>query len=342
MIRAWHVEPWPSRQPAAASWPGHHAGTCTPDHGDKRFTLPTNFSTNWARSLALAAVAWLLSGCSLVSLGYARLPDLTVWWVKRQVTLDNAQAAQVRQDMQAVLEWHRHNQLANLADTLQYWQSLVDEPLTGDQVCTEFAKLRTPWDLLLRQATPGMATLAKSLTPAQRDEIQATQTKALQTFRQDYWPDSRSAAGSWLPAAWAATSPADTRLSQLKDRYARLYGDVNANQTDALRRAIAQSSFDPARTLAEREQRSLTLQASLRTIAAAATSADAQKPVQDWLASLTNSPTPGYARYSQTLVNESCEQFARVHAAATPAQIAQARRVLAGYEADLRQQLPRR
>jgi hypothetical protein len=105
---------------------------------------------------------------------------------------------------------------------------------------------------------------------------------------------------------------------------------------------VAQSSFDPARTLAEREQRILTLQASLRTVAALPSDADAQAPVQDWLASLTNSPTPGYARYSQTLVNESCEQFARVHATATATQKAQARIVLAGYEADLRQQLPRR
>ena len=105
---------------------------------------------------------------------------------------------------------------------------------------------------------------------------------------------------------------------------------------------MAQSSFDPARTLAERERRTQDLLQTLRQAHSAPTEAEGLQAVRGWVHRLAQSPTPGYSGYSQALVREGCDQFAQVHALATPTQLTHALKVLAGHEADLRQLLPRR
>lgn len=275
-------------------------------------------------------------------MAYPRLADLTVWWVQRQVSLDAAQTGQLKQDAQALLDWHRQTQLASAVDTLRHWQTLVNQPLTAEQACTAFAQVREQWDGLLQQASTGMLTLGRSLTSAQRDELAASQAKAHATFRKTYLSATRGNTNSWLPADWTPPTAADTRLESLTERYGKLYGALTPAQTDALRRSVAQSSFDPARTLAERERRTQDLLQTLRHATTAPTEAESLHAVRGWINRLAQSPTPGYSGYSQTLVREGCEQFAQVHALATPTQLAHAHKVLAGYEADLRQLLPRR
>ena len=49
-----------------------------------------------------------------------------------------------------------------------------------------------------------------------------------------------------------------------------------------------------------------------------------------------DSPDPAYRAYQQRSLSQACQAFARIHASTTPAQRAQAVRVLKGYEADLR------
>lgn len=278
----------------------------------------------------------------MVSLAYPRLADVTVWWVQRQVSLDAEQTAQLKQDAQALLDWHRQTQLASTVDTLRYWQTLANQPLTAEQACTALDPVRQQWDAVWAQAAPGLLTLGRSLTPAQHAELAASQTKAHATFRTTYLPAAPGDTGKWLPAVWTPATAADTRLDSLTERYSRLYGALTPAQTDVLRRSVAQSSFDPARTLAERERRTQDLLQTLRQASAAPTEAAGLQAVRGWLTRLTQSPTPGYPRYSQTLLRESCHQFAQVHNLATPTQQAHAQQVLASYEADLRQRLPRR
>ena len=66
------------------------------------------------RAARVGAGVWLvvvLTGCSMVSLGYPRLPDLGVLWVQRQVSLEHAQADALKQDLSGLLAWHRQHQL---------------------------------------------------------------------------------------------------------------------------------------------------------------------------------------------------------------------------------------
>jgi hypothetical protein len=58
--------------------------------------------------------------------------------------------------------------------------------------------------------------------------------------------------------------------------------------------------------------------------------------LRGWSQRLLNSPTPGYAAYSASLVKDGCAQFAALHNSTSPEQRAHAIGVLKGYEADLR------
>ena len=73
-----------------------------------------------------ALLALVLTGCSMVSLGYPRLPDLGVLCVQRQVSLERAQTDALKQELSDLLAWHRQHQLGPTADLLHRWQGMAD------------------------------------------------------------------------------------------------------------------------------------------------------------------------------------------------------------------------
>ena len=103
----------------------------------------------------------------------------------------------------------------------------------------------------------------------------------------------------------------------------------------ALRRYIAQSSFDPQRTYAERLRRQTDLVQVLRQMAQERGNTDqARTLVRGYLARLNTSPDAAYQRYAQALVEEGCAGFAAVHATMTPAQRLRAVASVGAYEQD--------
>jgi hypothetical protein len=284
----------------------------------------------WTRGAAAAVAALLLSGCSMVGLGYNRLPDLGLWWLNRQLTLTDAQTAQVRSDITALLAWHRRTQLPPAADLLRSWQTLVAGDVTADQVCGELARLRGFLDTLAQEATPALTRLARGTTPEQLTELQQNQRKSNEEFRETHLvPDPQAGLNK--------------RLGTLKDRYRQLYGSLNDTQAGLLQEGLRVSHFQPERTQTERERRQMELVVLLRTLQRTPSDApdarqqtQAQESVHAWLTGLTTSPRPEYAAYAQQMTREGCEQFAALHRSATGAQKTQAVRTLRAYEQDLR------
>jgi hypothetical protein len=281
----------------------------------------------------------------MVSLGYNRLPDLGMLWLNRQLPLSDAQSAQARSDMAALLAWHRRTQLPATADLLRRWQDLAAGDISAAEACREFAQVRGLLDAITQQALPAMARLASGTTPEQLAELQRTQRKGNDEFREAY---SATARRGWFTPANAATESAappvglsaqaglDKRLDTLRDRYSQLYGPLSDAQTTLLRERLRASPFQPERTLAERERRQTELLEVLRSLQAPQEPAQAQARVRAWLAGWTTSPTTGYSAYAQQLTQDGCTQFASLHRTTTPEQRAHAVRTLKGHEQDLR------
>lgn len=171
------------------------------------------------RAARLGAGVWLvvvLTGCSMVSLGYPRLPDLGVLWVQRQVSLEHAQADALKQDLSGLLAWHRQHQLGPTADLLHRWQGMAHTDLSADQVCEEFDTVRGLLRDLARQAVPTMTRLGRSLHASQHQEWAQAQQKSHSEFRETYLDTPRHAHGWARPKppslAMPATPPASARL----------------------------------------------------------------------------------------------------------------------------------
>ncbi len=284
--------------------------------------------THLARWAAVALVAVLVSGCSMVSLGYNRLPDLALLWLNRQLTLTDAQTVQVRADLTALLAWHRRTQLTPTADLLRRWQDLAAGDLRADQVCGEFAQFRGLLEALAQQATPSLARLARGTNPEQLLELQRTQRKSNEEFRETHLSADPQAG-------------LNKRLGTLKDRYNQLYGSLTDAQIALLRESLRGSRFQPERTLAERERRQAELIATLRTLQRSPSdtqdnSLKSQESVRGWLAGLVTPTHPQHAAHTQQLTREGCEQFAALHQATSRQQKDHAVQTLRAYEQDLR------
>jgi len=289
----------------------------------------------------------LTTGCSWVSVGYNRLPDIGRLWLDRQLHLNATQTETLNQDLQAILQWHRQQQLPVIADALHRWQGLIgQDKLNAEQWCQEIATARDWLQTLGLQTVPAAVRLAQHLEPTQYAHLQSAQQKSHAEFRK-LWlePPLRS---NWLPTAQASPSSdrealAEAQLKRLQSRYEQLYGPLNAAQLEALRASIQNSRFDPHLALRERERRTQDLIQTLQAIQALPTTPynypTAKTLAQGWLDRLHNSPNPDYARAARGWQQDTCVQMAQLHQLSTPIQRQHARQVLVNYERQARQQV---
>jgi hypothetical protein len=300
------------------------------------------------RGGALFGVGVALAGCSLVGLGYNRLPELAQWWLQRQLPLSSEQTEPLRRELHTWLQWHRQTQLQPTAAMLRRWQTLAAGDVSADQACQEWREVRVLLDAAVLQALPALTRLAQSLDAAQREALADTQRQGHEAFRQAHLaPPSRA---DWLglvradagaPDRIRATSLAH-RLERAQERFQRLYGPLQTAQTEALSQKLQASAFPALRVAAERERRTADLLDTLAQMAhPAVTEPQARRLLAGWVERLSASPTPGYGELSRQLTREACEQLAAVHHHATPAQRQHAVQVLAGYETELRALMPR-
>ena len=275
-----------------------------------------------ARSLLLALVATVLAACSATRLAYNQAPNLVYWWIDGHVDFSDPQSAQMRQDIDGFLVWHRTTELPVYAARLARWQTLVKQDSSAEQACAEFDAVRAAALRLAERSVEPMARLALQLTPAQLEHLQRHQAKGNETFEKDFLRGS--------PA-----QRMEKRLERAVDRYETLYGPLTGAQLDLIQTGLRQSPFDPQRTQAERLRRQADLQKTLRQMQAAAPAA-ATDAVRAHVQRVLQSPSADHAAYSASQVRHGCAQFATLHNSTSPAQRAHAVGVLKGYEDDLR------
>ena len=268
-------------------------------------------------TLAMAALA----GCSLVGLGYNRLPTLLYWQLDNMVDLSDTQSAVLRPAIDELHTWHRREQLPAYARTLRLWADMASQDTTADELCRQFDNLRPGFDQLVQQALPALARLAANLTPAQRQHLQRHHNKQDASFVADFGKDRPGFVGR-------------KRLGRTLDRAKTLYGDLTPAQEALLEQGLARSSFDASRTLQERQRRQADMRNAVEQVQAGA---PALPTLQAVWARYTQSPTPGYNAYSQTNQRQACELLAALHNSTAAVQRAHAAKTLLGYANDVAQ-----
>jgi len=281
--------------------------------------------------LALGAAALLLGGCSAVRLGYSQLPELAYWWLDNYLDFDDTQGPLLRAELQTLHDWHRREELPQIAAELAQLQALAQRPVTSTQLCQWTERLRPRVQAVLTRAEPALLQLLPTLSTGQLAHLRQQLQKRHQQWRQDWLQDS--------PAERQAT-----RLQRWQDRAEDFYGKLNAAQGELLRQAIASSPFDAALEDAERMRRQQDLLQTLQQIRSLPSARGDDGTARDLLRALwqrnQNSPNPVYRRHAEQIAQSGCESWAALHNSTSPTQRQRLLDKLRGYEDDARSLAP--
>lgn len=265
-----------------------------------------------------------LGGCSAVRLAYNSGPTLTYWWLDSYFDFDDVQSLKVRNDLQAVQDWHRTQELPLLVQKLKDLQALAAKTVTAEQVCTVVTDLQTRLQVTLERVVPTIAAIAPSLQDAQLEHIAHEFERRDRTWREE-----------WIDGSLAERR--QRRIKQIVDRAESFYGTLEPTQLAVVREHINKSSFDGPRQLREmqrRQQDALQVLRELRNAKPAASQANAQ--VRALLERSLMAPDPAYRRYMDNLTTESCAAMAALHNGSSAEQRARLIQTLQGYEEDAR------
>jgi hypothetical protein len=273
-------------------------------------------------AVTLAACGVLLQGCSAVKLAYNQVPQLAYWQLNSYLDFSEAQTERVRNELGDLHQWHRDTMLPRHAELLQKVQQQLPSAISSEQACRTYDTVRTQFDKVVTQAEPKLVWLAAQLTDAQIRNLQKKQADSNADWKKE----------------WVDITPEklrEQRFKQLLSRAEGFYGTLDEPQKVALRAFIAQSSFDPQRTYAERQRRQKDLVQVLQKIAADRSNTDqARTLLSGYIARFNASPDTAHQRYARVLVEEGCEGFSNVHNAMTAAQRLKAVQSVKGYAQD--------
>lgn len=270
----------------------------------------------------LAALA--MGGCSAVRLAYNSAPTFTYWWLDSYFDFDNAQSLRVRNDLQAVQDWHRKQELPLLMQKLKDLGAMAPKSVTTDQVCGMVADLRTRLQVTLERVAPTIAAIAPGLQDAQLDHIAQEFERRDRTWREE-----------WIDGTLAERR--QRRVKQIVERTESFYGPLDAAQLAIVREHISKSSFDGPRQFREmqrRHQDSLQVLRDLRKTQPGTNQASAD--IRALLERSLKAPDPAYRAYMENLTTESCTAMAALHNSSSTEQRSRLVQTLQGYEEDAR------
>lgn len=275
-----------------------------------------------ARIIGAALLALALSGCSAIRLGYANLPELSYWWLDGYVDFDDSQAPQVRTALAKIHAWHRTEELPKLVTLLQRAQREAAADLTPAQACSWEPLIRERFAALRGQIEAPLAQQAAVLAPAQIDHLARKFEQKNRAWRKD-----------WLDLTPAQLQ--DKRITEITSRAEMLYGTLDERQRAVLRQELANSPYNPAVVLAERQRRQQDVLSVLRKVAGTGLPpAQAREQVAGLLERWLASPDPAYRAWLDSMRQETCRLTASLHNASSPAQRERAMRRLAAWQRD--------
>ncbi len=175
--------------------------------------------------LALFA-ALLLQGCSAVRLGYGNADSLARWWIDQYLDLSPEQDALTRERLARLTVWHRKTQLPDYVALLRQGKAFATgQPKVGDALALSDELIRRV-RVLAEQATPDVADLMATLTPAQIDRMAARFTEKNADLAEEMRLAEDDAAQNKV------------RYKRLLERAEYWLGDFSNGQESALRRMV--------------------------------------------------------------------------------------------------------
>lgn len=278
-----------------------------------------------ARIIGALLLAAALGSCSAVKLAYNNLPEVSYWWLDGYLDFNGSQTLRVRDELEELLAWHRHNEMPKIAGLLRKAESMAPEDVTPAQTCAMVDEIRSRLLAVAEHAEPAGAQLAVSLDEAQLQQLERKYAKLNDDYRK-----------AWLDRSRARQL--EKRYDEFLDRAEDFYGRLDAAQRELLKQEVAESAFDSRAIDAERKRRQREALALLRRFNVERTSpAEAREAIHAYVMRIADPPPGPWRDQQQALLQEGCRNVAALHNRTTAEQREQAVKRLQAYESDVRQ-----
>ena len=264
-----------------------------------------------------------LSGCNAVRLGYNNAPDLTYWWLDGYFDFDGPQSTRLRNDLHALQDWHRKEELPQLATTLKNLQAAAPQDVTAAQVCQLSQYVEERIQTTLDRAAPTAVALGPTLSSAQLEHLARALDKRNREWREE-WMDG------------SPEERAERRLKKLVERAEGFYGRITEAQRKQLQAQLEASAFDASvqyREVLRRQQDTLQTLRALRN--GNATEIHTQAEVRALVARSLQSPDPAFRQYTDRVRSQACEAISAFHNRTSASQRLRLQDTLKGYEGDV-------
>ncbi len=278
----------------------------------------------WLFIIGAAVLSLALGGCSIARLGYNNAPGLVYYWLDSYFDFDSTQTLALRDKLQALQDWHRKEELPQIADLLKNLQPSATQNVTPEQVCRLYGFVLERAQAPLNYLAPAIANLAVTLSQAQITHIQSEFDKRNQQWR-DEWLDVKPA------------KRLERRRTQIKEQAEMFYGPLNATQTALITSLLEAAGYDPQRQYGEmlrRQQDSIAVLSQIRSSNMAGPQATTE--IRNLLARSFASPNPDYRQYAEQARQLGCAAAAQIHNSASAGQREKMLKNLVAYEADAR------
>lgn len=129
--------------------------------------------------LLLGTISLSLAGCSNQFI-YNRIDRLAQFYIERYIDLDPAQASSLKVNLEAIKEWHRHDELAAYLGFLERVEAETHADVTAGTVAAWIKQLREYYSRIQDKVVPALVEVATTLTPAQIDAFARNMDKRQQ------------------------------------------------------------------------------------------------------------------------------------------------------------------
>jgi hypothetical protein len=270
------------------------------------------------------ALAFVVTGCSLIKLGYGQASPFAFRWLDGYVDFDDAQSLKVRGALDDALAWHRRTQLPDYVRLLARAEAEAPGDATPERMCAWAGEIRSRLEPVLQYLAPTIAEVAVTLSPAQITHLEKRFAETNEEFRDDH----------------LQKSPQRRHKAEVKrevERAEMLYGRLDPAQRDLVAQSVSTSPYNAEVAFAERKDRQQDVLSLLRRLREAnAGRDDAIVQVRAYLSGVDHSPRESYRRYTERVIAHRCALASDLHNAASAEQRKEAAKKLAGYRTDLR------
>ena len=270
--------------------------------------------------LGLSALV-LLSGCSTLKLVYNQADEAVYWWLDSYVDLTDKQKPLAKDALRQLHLWHRQNQLPEYVALLQKVRAWAPHDIQPEHVCAVTQDIQNSFISALQQLEPDATKLISQLSEPQLQRIRKKYDKLNQEWRGDYLDVSEE-------------KRLRNRNKQLLNRLEDFYGSLDAPQREAVQQWLKKSTFNPTISFKERQRRQAdALQTFTRiTHSGSQLVNSSQSQLRAWVDRGFTPPDEAVHAYSQTLRQENCDGFAKLHNSTARAQRERLAENLLNYE----------